>query len=522
MGNLGGASSRPSRPRRAPGRSGAELPRRRIPDLALAAAVALGVLLVHDVGYVLHHPYWLDEAWVADSTRVPLSTVPEVTSVTPVGFSLLLRVAAVGGDQRHRLVPLAFAGATVAVAYLCGRELGLRRGVSVLLLAIPALFAPAMLVRDDLKPYTAEAFGAVLVLLLLLQLEARWSRRRLLALALVVGLGPLVSNADLFLGSAALLALAATTAWERRWSRLRAVVLAGAGAALLMGGTLVAFVLPKQTSLLRHYWDAYYLPGEPSAAWRFLLARLQAMAPTTGLGSVPLVLIGCSLGTAALLLRRRRASALLLPLASGELVLASALHLFPLLDLRTSTWLAVLAVVVAGLGVARAGQGLAGRGRGIAVGLAAIGGGGFALANTGHVRDHPIPDEDVRAQARYVQLHQQPGDVVIVDLTANFGFGYYRGSAPLSITDGAGTTGTGFLVRYDNPAVVAMRARDRSAPADALRAAERRLGPHGRVFVVRSHLSPPEAAGWQQALAARQVTTLPVGVEPLLILQGAP
>ncbi len=522
MGNLGGASSQPSGSQGAPGRSVAELTRRRRPDLALAAVVALGVLLVHDVGYVLHHAYWLDEAWVADSTRVPLSDLPQVTAVTPVGFSLLLRVAVVGGDQRHRLVPLAFAGATLSMAYLSGRELGLRRSVSILLLALPALFVPAMLVRDDLKPYTAEAFGAVLVLLLLLHLEARWSRRRLLALALVVGLGPLVSNADLFIGSAALLAVAASTLFERRWSRLREVVLAGAGAALLMGGTLVAFVLPKQNAELRHYWDAYYPPGDPSAAWGFLLARLQAMAPTTGLGSVPLVLVGCSLGTAALLLRRRRSSALLLPLAFGELVLASALHLFPLLDLRTSTWLAVLAVVLTGLGLAQVVERAAVGRRGVAVVLAALGGGVFAVANTGHVRDHLIPDEDVRAQARYVQLHQRPGDVVIVDLTASFGYGYYRGTNPLPIIDSGAVSATGFLVRYDDPAVVAMHARDRAAPGEALQEAARRLGPHGRVFVVRSHLSSPEAAGWQQALAGCQVTTLRVGIEPLLILQGAP
>ncbi len=92
-------------------------------DLALAALLALGVLLVHDVGYVLHHPYWLDEAWVADSTRVPLSRVLGVTSVTPVGFSLLLRAAVVGGDQKHRLIPLAFAGATVSESQMAVRRL---------------------------------------------------------------------------------------------------------------------------------------------------------------------------------------------------------------------------------------------------------------------------------------------------------------------------------------------------------------------------------------------------------------
>ena len=34
-------------------------------EVALVVVLALAVFVVHDVGYMLHHPFWLDEAWVA-------------------------------------------------------------------------------------------------------------------------------------------------------------------------------------------------------------------------------------------------------------------------------------------------------------------------------------------------------------------------------------------------------------------------------------------------------------------------
>ena len=486
-------------------------------DVLLAATAALGVLLVHDLGYVLHHPFWLDEAWVVDSTRVRLSDLAQATASSPVGFSLLLRLPMLGGEQRQRLIPLAFAAATVSLAYLCGRQLGLRRSLSFLTLALPALMVPALLVRNDLKQYTAEAFWSLLVLLLLLRLECDWGRRRLVLLAVAVGLGPLFAYAALFVGSAALVAVAVTTLYERRWSRLREVGVAGLGALLLVILGLVVFVLPKQNPALTHYWDGYYLPTDTSLAWAFLVDRLQAVAPTTGLGSVPLVLLGCSVGTAGLLLRRRRASALLLPLAFAGAMLAGALHLYPLLDLRTSTWLSVLALVLTGLGVGQLCQHLPVRRRGAAVALAALAGLGFTSGNLGEVRSHHLADEDVRAQTRYVQQHRQPGDVVVVDLTANYGYGYYAGIRPLPIMHSP-LVATGFLVRLDDPQVLAMTTQARDAPAQAVRAAAARLGPHGQVFLVRTHVGAFEGIGWREALSGRSVTALPVGPEPLLVL----
>ena len=51
-------------------------------------------------------PYWLDEAWVVDSVRAPLSLVPRLAATTPLGWILLLRLVPHGGLGRQRLVPL--------------------------------------------------------------------------------------------------------------------------------------------------------------------------------------------------------------------------------------------------------------------------------------------------------------------------------------------------------------------------------------------------------------------------------
>ncbi len=127
------------------------------------AVLTLGLLVVlaHNVGYLLRQPFWTDEAWVAVTTRFPLSQLRATTSSTPIGWSVLLRLFTERGEQTGRLLPLAFAGAAVVIAYWLGRGIGWSRlEVSVgagLLTAVAVLLVPAMLVRDDLKQYTADA-----------------------------------------------------------------------------------------------------------------------------------------------------------------------------------------------------------------------------------------------------------------------------------------------------------------------------------------------------------------------------
>jgi hypothetical protein len=75
------------------------------PEHLAVLVLALLVLVVHDLGYVLSHPYWTDEAWVAATTVFPLSQLPVTTSSTPIGWAALMRLFTVGGTQSARLLP---------------------------------------------------------------------------------------------------------------------------------------------------------------------------------------------------------------------------------------------------------------------------------------------------------------------------------------------------------------------------------------------------------------------------------
>ena len=72
------------------------------PTLEQLAVLLLGllVLLVHDVEYMLRQSFWTDEAWVAVTTRFPLSQLPVTTSSTPIGWSVLVRLVTVSGTRR--------------------------------------------------------------------------------------------------------------------------------------------------------------------------------------------------------------------------------------------------------------------------------------------------------------------------------------------------------------------------------------------------------------------------------------
>ena len=268
------------------------------------AVLLLGllVLVVHDVGYLLRQPFWNDEAWVAVTTRFPLSQLPATTSSTPIGWSVLLRLLTVRGEQTSRLLPLAFAGAAVVIAYWFGRALGWpRREVSVaagLLAGTAVLLVPAMLVRDDLKQYTADACMALLVLALTSRLERGWSRPGLVALSVAVWGGMLFSDAPAFAGVAAFGAVCVIQLAQRAWRRLAEVAAVGAGTAVLMAGVYEGFDARATVPGLTAYWSSYYLPVGKGlhADLRFVHVHVSAVIAYFGLGPVwlalPLVLAG--------------------------------------------------------------------------------------------------------------------------------------------------------------------------------------------------------------------------------------
>jgi hypothetical protein len=71
-----------------------------------AVLLAALTFVVHDVARIIDQSYWLGEAWVADSTRAPLADAPQLTSSSPLGWTVALRLVIFGGPQRHRLLPL--------------------------------------------------------------------------------------------------------------------------------------------------------------------------------------------------------------------------------------------------------------------------------------------------------------------------------------------------------------------------------------------------------------------------------
>jgi len=491
-------------------------------DACLVIAVGLAALLVHDVPYLLQHSFWVDEGWVADSVRARLGLTPSLTSSTPVGWTVLLRLVPFGGPQRLRLVPLAFAMLTAATAYLFGRELRLTRFVTPILTGAAALLSPAMLVRDDLKQYTAEAFCCLVLWVLVARIENEWRLRRLVAIAAVASVGMLFANTAIFVGAAAMASVALECLLMRRFRRLIEVAAASAGMLAASLAILQTADRRQVTHNLVSYWVNYYVPTHsPSAAIRYIGFRLHQLAPYVGFRSLVVDVVLALAGVVALLLLRRFALAAMLPMTLVIVIAASAARKYPFGDLRTSTFWLVAVPVLMAVAVAAAGYWAAAVSRWAPVAAAAVALAVWVPATDGYIRSHQIPDENVHAEVGYVDAHFRPGDVIIVSYGASYAFAYYYPLAQPSFPAGDGPNG--HLVAYPSAAwIVVMHQRRTVDVAYALAAARAEIGAegggaHGRIWIVRSHMIPVEVRAWHRDLAGDQVTTIDVGHDPVLL-----
>lgn len=499
--------------------------------------LALGVLAVHDVGYMLSQPFWNDEAWVAVTTRFPLSQLSSITSSTPIGWSLLLRLVTAHGSETSRLLPLAFAALAVAAGYLLARGLGWPDRFSSVLAAslagLSVLLVPAMLLRDDLKQYTADACLTLLILALTSRLERDWSRRNLGLLTLSAGASILLSDPAVFVAVAAFAALLVVQLARREWRRAGEAAIAGAVTAVILLGLYEAFVARAAGALgASAHWDGYYVPAGQGlhASLTWILKMLGLLRADFGLGpswlAVPLVLAGLvtafRLGRPATAL----AGAALLP----ELIVLSALKFYPFGDLRTSTWLVVAIIVFAAIGVggiaALLRNVLPGVSARLVPGLLAIAAvAGLCAAASPYLRSHSLPAEDVRDQATYVAAHARADDVILVNLNSNWGFAYYWPyGAPARRASTAVRQGYE-AVFPDQPRIVVAQDRDPASVRAALAAALARIRPGScaTIWLVRSHVIPAEQAAWTAALKAARLTPAPVGQAGLAELRpGGP
>jgi hypothetical protein len=490
-------------------------------DACLAVVVGLAVLLVHDVPYLLHQSFWVDEAWVADTVRAPIGLTHSLGLITPLGWTFLLRLVPFGGPERLRLVPLAFAGLTAATGYLFGRELRLTRFTTGILTGAAALLSPAMLVQNDLKEYTAEAFACLVMWTLVARIENEWRLRRLAAIAAVASIGLLFANTLLFVGLAVMASLALECLVTRRYRRL--IELVGASAGMLVVSLVIyEFVLhPEVNSKVTAYWDAFYVPHRSaSGAVSFIMTGLHQLAPYMGFPSLIVDTVLALAGIAALIWFRRYALAALFPVTLAIIIVASAAREYPFGDTRTSTFWLVAVPVLMAVAVAAAGQLSARIDRRVPLVVTAVALAVWVPATNANIRSHSIPVEDVHSEVTYLDAHFRHGDVVVVSYGASYGFAYYYPPNPsFPVGDGPND----HVVAYPRlPWMVVLTARRAVDIANALTAARAKiasepLGSRGRIWIIRSHQNRTEVRAWRRDLAGDRVRVIHVGPDPILL-----
>ena len=498
-----------------------------------ATLLGLLVLVVHDVGYMLSQPFWLDEAWVAVTTGFPLTQLPATTSSTPIGWSALLRLVTIRGTESARLLPLAFAGAAVVIAYWFARQLGWRTRTAAVcagvLGGIGALLVPAMLVRDDLKQYTADACLSLLVLALTSRLDRQWSRRRLIALSVAVWGGMLFSQAVTFVGIAAFAALCIVLLAKRSWRRLAEACVASAVTAVVMVAVYLTFDARAVGAGLidGEHMRYYFVPLDSGlgSAISFVTSKVAAVSQFFDLGpvwlAVPLVVAG--IVTMARLGRpvTAVATAAMWPVLLG----VNAVRRYPFMDLRTNTFMFAVTAVVAAIGLVGMGSllqpWLRKAGTILMVAVAVAGASAFTVSAHPYVRDHPIPKEDVRDQVRYVSAHEAPSDVILVNTSSSYGFAFYwPHDHPSRRTDHYVAQQYEPYYPQEPRIVVALNGEPAgvtAALAQAVHQAQARSC--APIWFVRTHASVSELAAWRAALRHWSLSTRPIGHDGLSVIR---
>jgi hypothetical protein len=496
-------------------------------DLAIAVIAAIATLFVHPISKLLHQPYWVDEAWVADLTRASWSRMVAVGSPTPVGFVALLKLVPGSGQQRGRLLVLGFSVLGVVAAYVFARTLqwNSRRfaqfaGIAT---AFVVMMAPVSLIRNDLKQYTCDAFCAIAIL----TLGAKSERDSDFPLAWLGGAAvaaALFSSTSAFVTVAMFGGLLISAVTRRQWQRAREIAIAGAITGVLLAAYFALVVNPKLSNGLHAYWAANYLHGTPLDVLHASWHRLRLLASDLAMPAIFFVLLFFA-GVYELDRLRARAVAVAVPLLWIEMVIIGRLQKYPFLDLRTSQFLLVsslLVVAIGAVGLVR----LAGTRLHLVAGvaMAVVLAVSFTAGCRRFVDKTAISQEDARSQTEYVAAHRTSRDVILVNGSGNFGFAYYwpHGHVVLKRDN----SGAGFRGRVAGVDAVYATDRTNAAVADALREALRRAhGPDGdgRIFIVRTHLNGDEVIAWRQAFVDLGVhpTKVGVGREALLVIDPA-
>lgn len=490
--------------------------------LVVIACVAV-VALSHDIAYVLKAPYWLDEAWVAVSARLPVTDLLHVTSSTPPGWNLLQRAFVPFGDQVARLLPLAFIAGSGIVAYYASVELVRERTPLPRLVgslaALSVMLVPAALARNDLKQYTCDGFVALAVVLCAAIAARRdWPTWSLWMLAAVGILGFAISIPTVFLLAAVGLVWLITMLVTRDWKALLRGT-APFGTLIVVAGALYLGVYaPASNPALNDYWNPFY----PSLAElpTYLLTHLREVGPLLTFGRWWPTAIGVVVAVLMMAIRWRSVIAYV-PIALAVLVVgAGVAHRYPLLDARTSHFFFVTMTffgAVGGVSLVLVACTAWLKRRAlvwtIAVGITVAGALVVSVAAAPEARAHTIPGEDARSQVRYVQAHAAPGDIILLNRYAGYAFGYYwTRDEPGWKPDSA--FATDFQITYPASAGVVIATDD--DPSWVTKAASEAAARGVRLWVVRTHMTPDARQAWDKAMPG--ATSIPTGSEPLAVV----
>jgi hypothetical protein len=486
-------------------------------DSLLAVGIVVATCFVHPVHLVLSRPYWLDEAWVAVITRVPLSQLRHYSASAPVGFVVLLRLVPGSGLQRGRLLVLAFSAATAVMAYVMVRGCRWRSKPFARFVALAAalvvMLAPLSLIRNDLKQYTSDGFCALVVFTVAMWVDRPPERSPWWVLVAAVAVLPF-SSTSLFVSAAVFAGLLGAALSRRNRRRVVDVLGAGAATGVAFAAFFVVLIAPNTNGPLRNYWNAYYLTGSPFHILHVWWMRLTVLRGGIGMPALAFAALFLT-GLVVLWGLQARVVAIAAPALWIEMLVAGRLRRYPFLDLRTSHFLFVSSLVVCAIGagglvyvVYRWNRWIAG-----AIGVALLA--NFTLGVRSHIGELHIPLEDARSQTQYVAEHRVANDVILVNSGAAFAFSYYWPHGAIT-THANALEATGFVPRVAGlDAVYALTRRDDDVVA-ALREATdrwRRAGAGSRLFIIRSHVNHTESSEWRAAFTA-------LGLHPRMIRTG--
>jgi hypothetical protein len=403
----------------------------RLQPYAAALVLALGVA-ARLAQYLANRSLWLDEAYLAlnilERDFAGLTQPLANNQVAPVGFLWAVKALTLAFGSHEgalRLLPLAGGILSVPLAYYVARR-SLGRGSALLVAALLGWAQPLVYYASELKPYTTDAFVALVALALYLPWYERpeppsWGRS--FVSGLVGALLLWFSYPFAFVLAALGTGLALHALLRRDAQRLLRLV----PLALLWGasfGLLYAIALRYNAAnaFLRDFWRDFFAPLPPERVtdlfwfpqkWFDFLVYAAGL-PFYGLATFAWLNGGVALG------RRRRwakGAALVLPLVFA--ILASALRLYPFY-VRTILFAVPPTVLLIAYGVRALYRALKTRQRWMAL---------LAMAmllfhpfyRSVLVLALPMTNEEVRPALAYVAEHRQPGDHIYV----------YHGAAPV-------------------------------------------------------------------------------------------